>query len=57
METNKTTKEEDKLENELKTLVSRMKNENSALKKILFKLKEENEQNDVKNNNTKISNQ
>jgi hypothetical protein len=57
MEPNKTIKEEDKLEKELKTLVSRMKNENSALKKILFKLKEENEQNDVKNNNTKISNQ
>jgi hypothetical protein len=34
-----TTNEEDKLEKELKILVSRMKNENTALNKILTQLK------------------
>jgi len=38
METKKANKEE-KLERELKTLVSRMKNENTALNKILTQLK------------------
>jgi hypothetical protein len=38
METKKANKEE-KLERELKTLVSRMKNENTALNKILTLLK------------------
>jgi len=41
MEPKTTSKEEDKLEKELKSLVSRMKNENSALKKILVQLKSE----------------
>jgi hypothetical protein len=44
MEEKKTTKEEDKLEKELKTLVSRMKNENTALKKILEQLSPDTEQ-------------
>lgn len=34
------TNEKDKLEKELKTLVSRMKNENTALNKILTQLKD-----------------
>ena len=44
METKRSSKDE-KLEKELKTLVSRMKNENSALNKILVQLKsDENDQ-------------
>jgi len=44
-----TCNEEDKLEKELKTLVSRMKNENTALNKILTQLKDkENAQFDEK---------
>jgi|WetSurMetagenome_2_1015567.scaffolds.fasta_scaffold1667395_1 hypothetical protein len=35
-----TSSEENKLEKELKTLVSRMKNENTALNKILTQLKD-----------------
>ena len=38
METKKPTSTNDKLEKDLKTLVSRMKNENTALNKILNKL-------------------
>lgn len=38
METKRSSKDE-KLEKELKTLVSRMKNENTALNKILVQLK------------------
>lgn len=47
MEQKKTTKEGDKLEKELKTLVSRMKNENTALKKILEQLKPETEKPEI----------
>ena len=46
--------EEEKLEMELKKLVSRMKNENSALNKILTQLKDKEEvQLDVKMKNVK----
>jgi hypothetical protein len=38
MESKKPAKTDDKLEKDLKTLVSRMKNENSALNKILNQL-------------------
>lgn len=38
MESKKPAKTDDKLEKDLKTLVSRMKNENSALNKILTQL-------------------
>jgi hypothetical protein len=38
MEPKKINKDEDKLEKELKTLVSKMKSENSALNKILNQL-------------------
>jgi hypothetical protein len=48
MESKKPAKTDDKLEKDLKTLVSRMKNENSALEKILVKLKSENDQPEVK---------
>lgn len=44
MESKKPAKTDDKLEKDLRTLVSRMKNENSALEKILVKLKSENDQ-------------
>jgi len=48
MESKKPAKTDDKLEKDLRTLVSRMKNENSALEKILVKLKSENDQPEVK---------
>lgn len=41
MESKKPAKTGDKLEEDLKTLVSRMQNENSALKKILTQLQSE----------------
>ena len=41
MESKKPAKTDDKLEKDLKTLVSRMKNENSALNKILNQLQPE----------------
>jgi len=46
--------EEQKLEMELKTLVSRMKNENTALNKILTRLKDKEEvQSDAKKKDIK----
>jgi hypothetical protein len=50
-------KEEKKLEKELKTLVLKMKNENTALNKILtqLKIKEETEENKKINTNKLIS--
>lgn len=53
MESKKPAKTDDKLEKDLKTLVSRMKNENSALEKILVKLKSENYQPEVKTSSLK----
>jgi len=53
MESKKPAKTDDKLEKDLKTLVSRMKNENSALEKILVKLKSENDQPEVKTSSLK----
>ncbi len=48
MESKKPAKTDDKLEKDLRTLVSRMKNENSALEKILVKLRSEDDQPEVK---------
>jgi len=53
MESKKPAKTDDKLEKDLRTLVSRMKNENSALEKILVKLKSENDQPEVKTSSLK----
>lgn len=53
MESKKPAKTDDKLEKDLRTLVSRMKNENSALEKILVKLISENDQPEVKTSSLK----
>ena len=53
MEPKKPAKTDDKLEKDLKILVSRMKNENSALEKILVKLTTENDQPEVKTSSSK----
>lgn len=57
MEPEKSDKAEEKLEKELKTLVLKMKNENTALNKILtqLKIKEEAEENKKINTNKPIS--
>ena len=53
MVSKKPAKTDDKLEKDLRTLVSRMKNENSALEKILVKLISENDQPEVKTSSLK----